>query len=142
MIPVKTKTAFPQKSPLRERAQDTTTMEMVQWRSIAETTMQRPISDAYSKWQGALFQEWEAHPERVFVNLGDMQPMNTVITFPTHCHCTKSCLEIIVRRCSRIQYYVILEVGGSAKREKATTTTTNGNNRRIIEINYRNEPTY
>ena len=65
-----------------------------------------------------------------------------ILEFPTHCHCTKSRVEIIVHRRSRIQYYVILEVGGSAKREKATTTTTNDNSRGIIKIDAMDEPTY
>ena len=65
-----------------------------------------------------------------------------IIEFPTHCHCTESCLEIIVCRRSRIQYYVILEVGGSTKREKAAKTMTNNNNRRIFEINEMDEPIY
>ena len=68
--------------------------------------------------------------------------MNTIINFPTHCHCTKSCVEIIVRRRSRIKFYVILEVGGRAKVEKATTTTTNDKNRRIIVVDAIDEPSY
>ena len=73
----------------------------------------------------------------VFVKLGVAFPMNAILEFPNRCHSTKSCVEIIVRRRIRTQYYVILEVGGSTKREKATTTMTNDNNRRIIEINAR-----
>ena len=88
------------------------------------------------------FQANGALRKRIFVNLGSAYPTNTILEFPTHCHCTKSSVEIIVCRRIRIQYYVILQVGGSAKREKATTTTTNDNNRRIIEIKAMDEPTY
>ena len=79
--------------------------------------------------------------KRIFVNLGAAQPTDAILEFPIHCHCTKSRVEIIVRRPSRIQFYVIMEVGGFAKTEKATTATTNDNNRRIIEINAMDEPT-
>ena len=41
-----------------------------------------------------------------------------------------------------MQYYVILEVGGSAKRDKATTATTNNKNRIIFDINAMDERTY
>ena len=64
------------------------------------------------------------------------------IKFPTHCHCTKSHVETIIHISSRIQYYVILEFGGSTIREKATTTSTDDNNWSIIDTNTMDEPTY
>ena len=80
--------------------------------------------------------------KRIFVNLGMEYRTDVVIKFTTHWHCIKSCVENIIHRLSRIQYYVILEVGGSTKREKATTTTSINNSTRIIDINVRDEPTY
>ena len=79
---------------------------------------------------------------RIFVNLGVAYPTNVILEFFTHCHCTKYRVDIIVRRYSRIKYYVIIKVGDSTKMEKEKKTTANNNRRGVIEINAMDETTY